>query len=108
MSWKAVLVDSLLVLTVLVTLVSALGLLLMPNLYDRLHYLGPASTVAPVLLAGAVVVTERFDHQGIVALLLAVVLFAFQPVLSHATARAARIRELGDWHLGPDEKAWRP
>ena len=108
MSWKAAVVDSLLVLTVLVQLVSALGLLLMPNLYDRLHYLGPASTVAPVLLAAAVVVTERFDHQGIVALLLAIVLVVFQPVLTHATARAARIREHGDWRVGRDEKVRRP
>ncbi len=101
-------VDVLLALTILVQLVSAVGVLAMPNLMDRMHYLGPASTVAPWLLAGAVVVTERFDHQGIVTLLLAVFLLVFQPVVTHATARAARIRELGDWRVQPDEKVRRP
>ena len=101
-------VDVLLVLTILVQLVSAVGVLAMPNLMDRMHYLGPASTVAPWLLAAAVVVTERFDHQGIVTLLLAVFLLVFQPVVTHATARAARIRELGDWRVQPDEKVRRP
>ena len=105
---RAAVVDVLLGLTILVQLVSAVGVLAMPNLMDRLHYLGPASTVAPWLLAAAVVVTERFDHQGLVALLLAVFLVVFQPVVTHATARAARIRELGDWRLRPDEKARRP
>jgi multicomponent Na+:H+ antiporter subunit G len=108
MAWQDVVVDVLLGLTVLVQVVSAIGLLAMPNLFDRLHYLGPASTVAPVLLAVAVVVTERFDHQGIVTLLLAVVLLVFQPVVTHATARAARIREHGDWRLRAGEKVRRP
>jgi multicomponent Na+:H+ antiporter subunit G len=83
--------------------VSALGLLVMPNLMDRLHYLGPASTVAPALVAVAVVLVEAFDHQGIEALLLALFLGVFQPVLTHATARAARIRERGDWRIGEGE-----
>jgi multicomponent Na+:H+ antiporter subunit G len=108
MAWEDAVVDALLGLTVLVQVVSAIGLLAMPNLFDRLHYLGPASTVAPVLLAVAVVVTERFDHQGIVALLLAVVFLVFQPVATHATARAARIREHGDWRLRAGEKVRRP
>lgn len=108
MDWRDVAVGVLLVLTVLVQAVSAIGILAMPNLFDRLHYLGPASTAAPVLLAIAVVVRERFDHQGIVTLLLAAFLVVFQPVLTHATARAARIRDGGDWRAREGEKVRRP
>lgn len=107
MAWKGALIDVLLALTVLLQLVSALGLLAMPHLYDRLHYLAPATSVAPVLLAGAVVTTESLDHQGIFAVLIAVFFLVFQPVITHAMARAARIREHGDWRLGAGEKVRR-
>jgi monovalent cation/proton antiporter MnhG/PhaG subunit len=106
--WKEVLVDVLLALTVLLQLVSALGVLAMPHVFDRLHYLAPATSVAPVLLAGAVVATESLDHQGILAVLIAVFFLGFQPVITHATARAARIREHGDWRVRPGERVRRP
>jgi multicomponent Na+:H+ antiporter subunit G len=108
MTWKALVIDVLLGVSILIQLTSALGILLMPNLFDRLHYLGPASTVAPVLVAGAVVTREAFDHQGIEAVLLALFLAVFGPVLSHATARAARIREHGDWRVRREEAVRRP
>lgn len=107
-TWQTVLVDVLLGLSIAVQLVCALGLLLMPNVYDRLHFLGPASTVAPALVAAAVVTVEAFDHQGIEAVLLALFLALFGPVVSHATVRAARIREHGDWRAQPDESVRRP
>jgi multisubunit Na+/H+ antiporter MnhG subunit len=56
-----------------------------------------------VLVAVAVVVVEALDHQGIEAVLLALFLAVSQPVLTHATARAARIRQRGDWRIGDDE-----
>ena len=96
-------VGVLLAVAVVVLLVSALGLLLMPHVFDRVHFLGPATTIAPVLVAAAVVTVEAFDHQGILTVLLALFLAMFGPVLSHATARAARIREHGDWRPGPNE-----
>jgi monovalent cation/proton antiporter MnhG/PhaG subunit len=108
MAWQDVLVDVLLGLAVASLVVSALGLLVMPTLYDRLHFLAPATTWAPVFLAGAVVTVEALDHQGILAVLIAVFLLVTQPVLTHATARAARIRERGDWRVARDEKVFRP
>ena len=108
MGWKDGLIAVLLGLAVLVQLGSALGLLLMPNVYDRLHFLSPATSVAPVLVAGAVVTTEALDHQGVLSILIALFMLMLQPVLTHATARAARVREHGDWRLGPDETARTP
>ena len=98
----------LLPLGVVVILASVVGVMAMPNLFDRLHFLGPASGVGPLLVAGAVVARESLDHEGIEALLIAGVLVAFGPVLSHAVARAARIREHGNWTIRPDEKVKGP
>ena len=98
----------LLPLGVLVILASVVGVLAMPNLFDRLHFLGPASGVGPLLVAGAVVARESLNHQGILALLIAGILVVFGPVLTHAMARASRIREHGDWMIQPDEKVKGP
>jgi multicomponent Na+:H+ antiporter subunit G len=105
--WKEVLVGVLLGSVVLINALSVLGLLFMPNLMDRLHFLTPATSVAGPLMAGAVVTTEALDHQGIIAILMAVILLVFGPVITHATARAARIRELGDWNAKPGERVHR-
>jgi len=101
-------VGVLLSLAILVQLGSVLGLLLMPHVHDRLHFLSPATSVAPMLVAGAVVTVEALDHQGIFAILVALFMLVFQPILTHATARAARLKEHGDWRLQPGETARRP
>src|SRR5215211_4910768 len=65
---------ALLALGVAVTWLSCLGVLLMDDPYDRLHYTAPASALAPVLVAAAVVVEEGLSAAGIKALLVAFVL----------------------------------
>jgi multisubunit Na+/H+ antiporter MnhG subunit len=64
--------------------------------------------VGPALVAGALVAKESLDHQGIVGILVALFLIVFGPVISHATARAARVRDHGDWRARPNEKVHRP
>lgn len=98
----------LLPLGVLVQLLCVVAVWVMPNVYDRLHYLGPASGMGPLFIAGAVVARESLDHQGIEALAIAGFLLLFGPVLTHATARAARIREHGDWRIHPGERVKPP
>jgi monovalent cation/proton antiporter MnhG/PhaG subunit len=95
---------TLLALGVAVTWLSCLGVLLMHDPYDRLHYTAPASALAPVLIAAAVVVTEGLSAAGIKAVLVALVLVGTNPVLGHATARAARIREYGHWTITDAER----
>ena len=98
----------LLTLGVVLILASVVGVVTMPHLYDRLHYLGPASGLGPMLIAGAVIARESLNHQGIEALMVAGILLVFGPVLTHAMARAARIREHGDWRAQPHEKVRGP
>ena len=98
-----VLVAVLLILGVGIELVCCLGVLVMRGVYDRLHYTGPASFGA-VLIAAAVVIREGVLSQiGAKAVLIAVVLLVVSPVLVHATARAARLRERGELQAQPNE-----
>ena len=91
---------ALLVLGVGIELACCVGVLVMRGVYDKLHYTSPASTLGAFAIAGAVVLRESFVQFGIKALLVAVVLMITNPVLSHATARAARIRRFGHWTTG--------
>ena len=80
----------------LLELVAVLGLCVMRNAYDRLHYVGLAG-FGGFLVAVAVVVRESFSLIGDKALLVGVVLVVAGPVLVQSSARSLLIRELGDW-----------
>lgn len=90
-----ILVAVLLIAGVFVEILCCLGVLVMRSAYARLHYTAPAGLGA-VLLALAIVLREGFSLIGDKALLIAVFIVVTSPVLSHVTARAVRIRELGD------------
>jgi multicomponent Na+:H+ antiporter subunit G len=84
-------------------LMGALGLVLARDPYDQLHFTGPATVIGPVALAAAVLVEEPLSSAGIKAVLIALIMVATGPVLLHATARAARVREHERWVVLPDE-----
>src|SRR6202012_2144667 len=92
---SSVAVAVLLIAGVAIELLCCIGVLVMRGPYARLHYTAPAG-VGALLIAIAVVVRQGFSLIGDQALLLAVFVLVSAPVLSHVTARAARIRELGD------------
>jgi multisubunit Na+/H+ antiporter MnhG subunit len=71
--------------------------------FERLHYAGPAA-LGGLLVAIAVTVRESFSLIGNKSLLVGVFLLTSGAVLAHVTARAARVRELGDWRLRRDER----
>jgi len=100
---RDVIVAVLLGVAVLAVLISCLGVLVMRDVLDQLHFTAPAATIAPVAVAAAVLVEEPLSSAGVKAVLVAVVLVLTTPVLSHATARAARIREHGRWKVLPHE-----
>jgi multicomponent Na+:H+ antiporter subunit G len=100
---RDVVVAALLSVAVASVLVSCLGVLVMRDAMDRLHFTAPAATIAPVAVAAAVLVEEPLSSAGLKAVLVALLLIVTTPVLSHATARAARIREHGRWKVLPHE-----
>jgi len=101
----------LLALGVAVTLLSCLGVLVMRNVFDALHYTAPASTIGALAIALSIVVEEGWAAASVKALIVFVLLVTTNPVLTHATARAARIRQFGHWvalraeRVGEDEAA---
>ena len=100
---RQVITDVLLALAVLTVGGAALGVATMPDAYARLHYVTPAAVVAPVLVALAIFVTEGLDENTGETVLAVVFLIATGPFLAHATVRAMRVRERGDWRLRPPD-----
>jgi multisubunit Na+/H+ antiporter MnhG subunit len=84
---RDVAVDALLAAGGLLAAFGWLGVLLLRDPLDRLHYVAPAG-LGGVLLAGAVLVHGGWSLIGWRAILLAAFLLVSSPGLSHATAHA--------------------
>jgi multisubunit Na+/H+ antiporter MnhG subunit len=95
---------ALLVLGLAVEILAVIGVCLMRDVYDRLHYVGLAGFGA-LLVGGSVLVREGFSLIGNKALAAGAFLAFFGPVLVHATARSMRTRQLGDWRDGVERHA---
>ena len=103
MSVGDVAVAVLLGLGVASALMGALGILATRDPYDQLHFTGPATVIGPVTIAAAVLVEEPLSSAGIKAVLVALIMVGTGPILLHATARAARVREHGRWVIRQEE-----
>jgi multicomponent Na+:H+ antiporter subunit G len=100
MTARHITADVLLALAVLVVLVSCVGVLVMRGVYDKIHFLTPVSLVAPFLVAVAIGVQMGLRENTSGSWLMLAFLVLSGPFLTHATLRAARIREKGDWRPG--------
>lgn len=103
MSLHSVIVAVLLGLMVMLTLISAVGVMVMRDPLQRLHYVAPPATLGALLLTVAVFLDEPQKQAGLKTLLVTVVLSLMNAVVTHATARAVRIRELGRWTASSDQ-----
>jgi monovalent cation/proton antiporter MnhG/PhaG subunit len=97
---REVVADIFLVMAVVIVLASSVGVLVMGDVYQKIHFVTPAALVAPVLVTLAVFVHAGFSATTTEALIVLVFMVIAGPFLSHATIRAARIREKGDWRPG--------
>jgi multisubunit Na+/H+ antiporter MnhG subunit len=102
-SWRAIVAVILLIAGGLLELIAVLGLCVMRDAYDRLHYVGLAGFGA-LLVTVAVVVRESFSLIGDKALLVGLILVLTGPVLVQTTMRSLLIRELGDWRIKAREE----
>lgn len=89
------LVFTLLALVVLFCWLGVLGMWRMREPVQALHYLALPASVGMVLLCIAVFLQEGFGQVALKTLLIAFILLAFNSVVTHATARAFRVRGLG-------------
>jgi multisubunit Na+/H+ antiporter MnhG subunit len=102
-SWRAIVAVVLLIAGGLLELIAVLGMCVMRDAYDRLHYVGLAGFGA-FLIALAVLIRESFSLIGNKALLVGVILLLSGPVLVQTTMRSLLIRELGDWRKKAQER----
>ncbi|HEY6525563.1 MAG TPA: monovalent cation/H(+) antiporter subunit G [Solirubrobacteraceae bacterium] len=89
----------LLVAGVALEVIAVLGVSVMRDVLDRLHYVSLAGFGA-LLVAVSILCAESFSLIGDKALVTGALLVLVGPVLVHATARSLRIRALGDWREG--------
>ena len=97
MSKVQIIINILLAVGVVNAVLGSLGVLLMKDFYERLHYMAPQSTISIACFAAAIVIDKHFSAAGIKAVLTAIVIIVMNAVLTHATARAARVRQFGRW-----------
>ena len=81
---------------------AVLGLSVMRDALDRLHYVGLAGYGA-LLIAISILVRESWSLIGDKSLATGGLLVIIGPVLVHTTARSLRTRERGEWNAGIEE-----
>lgn len=80
---------------VAVQLLCCAGLVAIRSPFARLHCLGPATLLGPLLIAAAVVTREAFNQAGVKAILVALVFLVTGPVMTHVLGRAMWVRHGG-------------
>ncbi|HEV7664176.1 MAG TPA: monovalent cation/H(+) antiporter subunit G [Chloroflexota bacterium] len=73
---------------VAIELACGIGVLVMDNALDRLHFVGPATILGPLAFAAAAWLQRGADQASIKATLVLLLVVLAGPVLSHVTARA--------------------
>lgn len=94
---------AILAVVVLLQLICSIGVLVVDDPFDRLHLIGPVSVFGSILLTVAVVVGGTSTTHLAKVVVIGALLWGASPFLTRATARALRIRAVGDLEVGPDE-----
>jgi len=89
---------------VLLALLCAVGVLVMENPLRKLNYIAPVATLSAVLVTVAVFLSDAQKQAGLKVVVITFLLCLINGVVTHATARAARIRTQGDWRPAPGEQ----
>jgi multisubunit Na+/H+ antiporter MnhG subunit len=105
---QQVFADILLSLAVVIVLISSVGILVMRDAYQKLHYVTPIAVVAPLLVGLAVLTRSGWSENSSVTWLALLFVVIGSPFVAHATIRATRIREHGDWQPGGRPEETRP
>jgi monovalent cation/proton antiporter MnhG/PhaG subunit len=91
-SARAIVEAVLLVLAVGAELLCCIGVLVMDDVFTRLHFQSGVQTIGPAAIALAVVVEGSLSSTGVKALLIVALLWMTGPVLTHAIGAVARER----------------
>lgn len=81
----------------------AIGLAIMKTAFERLHFSSVLASFCTALIVVAVWLDDPNWQARLKGLCIAILLFVMNAVLSHATARAIRIREVKQLDVGANE-----
>lgn len=85
-------------------IICSIGVMVMRDAFQRLHFSAVVVTFSTLLIAIAVWVEEKDPQPRIKVILIGVILFVMNSVLTSATAKAVRIQQTGHWEPHPEEK----
>ncbi len=88
---------------VAITWICCIGLVAMRDPYQKLHYIAPPASLGVFAIFLALLLQKGWNQASIKALIIVGVLTLLNSVVSHATARAFRMRAHGDWRPRGEE-----
>ncbi len=94
-------IDVLVLGAALLALLSTWLMLRMKDAYQMMHFMSPPASVSAGLIVIAIFLQQGFKPESFKALFIAAVLTLMNAVVTHATARAFRIRETHNWRALP-------
>jgi multisubunit Na+/H+ antiporter MnhG subunit len=106
-TWRSAASVVLVCLGVGVGVIATIGVVVMRDWQDRVHYAG-LSTFGVVLVGVAVLVRESFSTIGDKALAIGLIMLVGSPIANHVILRSGRIRTLGDWRRNVDDRIEAP
>jgi monovalent cation/proton antiporter MnhG/PhaG subunit len=101
---KALAIDVLVSVAVVLTLLSCLGMLRMRHAYQQMHFLAPPASLSAALITIAIFLQNGSKPESYKAVFITLVLLVLNSVVTHATARAFRIRDAEQWRAFPGEE----
>ena len=101
---KTICIDVLVLGGAALALLSAWLMLRMKDEYQMMHFMSPPASVSVALITAAIFLQQGFKPESFKALFLVVVLLLMNTVVTHATARAFRIRATHGWRARPGEE----
>ncbi len=103
MTHHPVITSILLGLAVGLSILCSFGMAIMRNAFQRLNFAAAVVFFSSWLIVIAVFLEESAAQARLKVVLIAVLLFCLNAALTHATAKATRIRKAGHWQVRPDE-----
>lgn len=91
-------------LAVGLAIVCSFGMAIMRDAFQRLNFTASVVSFSSLLIVIAVFLEESQAQARLKVVLIALLLFCLNPVLTHATAKATRIRKAGHWEVRPEER----
>jgi multisubunit Na+/H+ antiporter MnhG subunit len=94
---KTILIEVLVYGAVLIALLSSWLMLRMKDEYQMLHFMAPPASLSVIFITVAIFLQQGLKPESFKALFTVGVLIVMNSIVTHATARAFRIREIGSW-----------